>query len=155
MTNELAIFSKPELGDTFASFDASGFEEKVSLYNAINDPTERIADYINRPILVRDVIVKRVSFADMNDGGDAPDGWTGEARGMREGMRTILIDVNGVSYTATSTGIYNSVCTLNSVFGTLHFPDGLPVVVNQVKTKNGNTLTLRIGGAAGAQGVPF
>ena len=153
MTNEMAIFNRPELGDTFTSFDASGFDEKVALYNAINDPTERLANFINRSINVRDVIVRQVQFSKYED--SAPEGWADDGKAYQSGMRVILIDTQGVSYTATSTGIYNSICTLHSVFGTLHFPDGLLVTVNQIKTKNGNTLTLRIGGSGSGQQVPF
>lgn len=136
----LAIFNDPKLGEIYTSFSPDSMEGKMMLYNAINSPDNRIADFINTPIHLRDVVVSKVKLANKID---AVGDWT-EEQPEREGFRVILIDIDGKSYTATSTGIYNSISTLRSVFGTLHFEEGINVVVRQIKTKNGNTLTLAL-----------
>ena len=137
----VCVFNDPKFGDMFTSFSPEKLEDRKLLYNAINSPDERIANFINTPIKVKDVIVSRVKLANRID--PNASGWT-EDDSEREGFRVILIDVDGKSYTATSNGIYNSVATMRSVFGTLHFEEGIDVIIKQIKTKNGNTLTLAL-----------
>ena len=137
----ICVFNDPKIGDMYTSFSPDSMEGKKLLYNAINSPDCRIADYINTPITLKDVVVSRVKLASKVDA--SGDTWAEDDK-ERDGFRVILIDTDGKSYTATSTGIYNSVGTLRSVFGTLHFEDGMPVVIKQIKTKNGNTLTLAL-----------
>ena len=146
----LAIFDDASIGTQYTSFSPDSIEGKMTLYNAINSPDNRIADFINTPIMLRDVVISIVKLTKkrndkeeptpFDEGGYAHDNENTE----RLGFRVILIDVDGVSYTATSTGVYNSVKTLRSVFGTLHFEDGLKMLVKQIKTKNGNILTLSL-----------
>lgn len=143
-TQALCVFNDPKIGAQFTSFSPEDMAGKVKLYNAINSPDERLADFINTPITIRDVIVSKVSLAEKIDRSE-PSPWDGDDTSTtREGFRVVIIDSDDRSYTATSTGIYNSICTLRSIFGTLHFEDGLKAVVKQIKTKNGNTLTLSL-----------
>lgn len=151
----VCVFNDPELGQQFVSFVPDTREAKVILYNAINTPDERLSSHINKEIALVDVIVCYVRLNDRNDDTDddkeknpfveaAPrSGYRIEAA-PRYGYRTIIIDENGISYTATSSGIYNSIQTLRTVFGTLHFDEPLKVVVRQIAVKNGNTLSLQI-----------
>lgn len=141
VTAGIAIFNDPKLGDTFTSFNPQDMEGKIKLYNAINNPDHRLADHINMEISVRDVVVSKVKLVERADA--KSESWNQEDN-ERESFRVILIDENDVSYTATSSGIYNSVKTLRSVFGTLHFDQPLKLTVRQLKTKNGNTLSLGI-----------
>lgn len=147
-TQGICVFNDPKIGAQFTSFSPEDTAGKIKLYNAINSPDERLADFINTPITIRDVVVSRVYLAEKVDRNGEQSPWdsvdeNGEAK-TREGFRVVIIDTEDKSYTATSTGIYNSVCTLRSIFGTLHFDDGLKAVIKQIKTKNGNTLTLAL-----------
>ncbi len=138
----VCVFNDRSIGDTFCSFQPDSMEGKVRLYNAINNPDMRIADCINKTIKIRDCVIKAVKLSEERNNAS---NWTDDTPGKeRDGFRVILIDDNGVSYNATSAGIYNSVATIRSVFGKLHFDEPLTVEVNQVKTKNGNTLTLKV-----------
>lgn len=144
MTTSLCVFNDTKIGDTYCSFKPDDFDAKIKLYNAINNPDKRVADCINEQIKVRDVVIKAVKLSEERNNAN---NWTDESPAKeRDGFRVILIDEEGKSYSATSAGIYNSVATIRSVFGQLHFDDPLTVKVNQVKTKNGNTLTLRVVG---------
>lgn len=144
----LCVFNDKSIGEQYCSFNPDTIDGKIKLYNAINSPDERLKNVINMPLKVKDVVIRKVELVGriVNDGtGDTDDTenpFTTD-RG-RESFRVILLDVDGKSYTATSTGIYNSVCTLRSVFGGLHFEEGLNMVVKQISTRNGNTLTLSI-----------
>lgn len=134
--------------DMFCSFNPDSVEEKVALVNALTNPQQRIGDCINKQICVRDVIVKQVELAGGTEleaseiPADGPE-WAVE-REVRTGYRVILMDTNGVTYVATSSGIFNSITTIHAIFGTLHFPDGLTMEVKQVSTKRGKTLTLNL-----------
>lgn len=143
-TTAICIFNDTKIGDTYCSFKPDEFDAKIKLYNAINNPDKRVADCINKDIQLRDVVIKAVKLSEERN---RTDNWTDVSEAKeRDGFRVILIDDDGVSYSATSAGIYNSVATIRSVFGQLHFDTPLTVQVNQVKTKNGNTLTLRVVG---------
>lgn len=137
----VCIFNDPKVGEQFTSFSPADMAGKLKLYNAINSPDARLADFINTPIVIRDVVVSKVELVDKVN--PAADNWDSEGT-TRIGFRVVVIDMEDKSYTATSTGIYNSICTMRSIFGTLHFEEGLTAVVKQVKTKNGNSLTLAL-----------
>ena len=145
-TESLMIFNDPKMPDQYASFQPDTVDGKIKLYNAINSPDERLADVINMPIILRDVVITKVQLSEeMNKPNDKnPFAVETNENKAREGFRVILIDTEDKSYTATSAGVYNSVCTMRNVFGTLHFDEGLKVMVKQIKTKNGNTLTISI-----------
>lgn len=146
-TQSLCVFNDPRIGAQFSSFSPEEMSGKIKLYNAINSPDNRIADFINTPITIRDVVISRVSLMEKVDRNDANGPWETEGETAdkgREGFRVVIIDTDDVSYVATSNGIYNSVSTIRSIFGTLHFDEGLKAVVKQIKTKNGNTLTLAL-----------
>lgn len=143
----ICVFNDPKIGAQFSSFSPEEMAGKIKLYNAINSPDNRLADFINTPIVIRDVVVSKVQLAEKMDKNGEASPWEsedGNGAKTRDGFRVVIIDPDDKAYTATSTGIYNSICTLRSIFGTLHFEDGLKAVVKQVKTKNGNTLTLSL-----------
>lgn len=135
--NSTAIFPTP-FDTQFSSFSPDDRAGKIKLFNAINSPDHRLSDMINKPILIKDVVLVKVEMTDEREPGDdtAPE--------KREGVRTIIIDENGESYSATSNGIFNSIQIISNVFGTLHFDEPLEVMVSQVKVKRGSTLKLTI-----------
>lgn len=143
----LCVFNDPSMGTQFVSFSPEGNEGKVKLFNAINSPDKRLSDMKNTPIMLADVIVSVVDLSEEKDTKDAkdkaPTGFIPEGE-KRKGYRVVMIDADGVSYTATSQGIYNSICTLRNVFGTLHFDEPIKIVIKEVKTKNGNTMTMTL-----------
>lgn len=140
----LCVFNDQKIGNQYASFSPDSYADKVKLYNAINTPDHQLADFINREIKISDVVIRVVTLtARKGMSSDAPAAWV-EDNIDKMGFRVILIDDNGESYAATSNGIYNSICTLRGIFGTLHFDEPLVAMVNQIKTKNGNTLTMSL-----------
>lgn len=138
--NEMVkVMQLPNVGDQYISFKADSQDSRVALYNAINTPRHRIKEYINTPINLRDVIVMRVEIRDNQEQNE------GESEvHYRSAFRVILIDTDGESYHAVSNGIYQSVKTLQAVFGTLHFDDGIRVIVRQKTENNRNLLMLEL-----------
>lgn len=138
----ICVFNRQDFGQQYTSFKVSTIQEKKALYNSINAPDGRLADHINKVIDIRDVVINTVTLtADKSD--TSPNGW-GNREEDQDAFRVIIIDKDGTTYTATSSGIYNSVRNIFNIFGTLHFDEEMKAEVKQVKTKNGNTLTLAL-----------
>lgn len=134
-------------GGQFISFTPDTQAERVKLYNAINNPDKRVKEMINTPIELVDVVISEVILQSTFQDGKGGDSFTPPSDGVdtKKGYRVVLIDKDGKSYQAVSAGIYSSIKNIEAVFGGLHFEEPLTVIPRDVKTKNGNTVTLQIG----------
>lgn len=140
MTNEIIPFEmNQEINvltgnepQPYVSFDVKTQEDAIRLYNAMNSPEIRLNQMINKTINMVDAVLVPCALTNSE---------TGE---IQNGVRSIIIDDKGHSYSATSTGIMTSLRNLNAVFKTLHFEPPLKVTVKQVSVKKGNTLTLEL-----------
>lgn len=115
----------------FVSFRAEDMKSKVRLFNAMNQPKYKVSDMINKKIKLKDVILMNVTM----------EGEDGE---QDTGIRSVLIDADGNAYNATSNGIFSSVTNLYMIFGTLHFEDPLEIMISQIPTKRGSTLSITL-----------
>lgn len=113
----------------FVSFHAEDMKSKVRLFNAMNQPKYKVSDMINKKIKLKDVILMNVIM----------EGEDGE---QDTGIRSVLIDADGNAYNATSNGIFSSLTNLYMIFGTLHFEDPLEILISQIPTKRGSTLSI-------------
>ena len=86
---------------------------------------------INKKIKLKDVILMNVTM----------EGEDGE---QDTGIRSVLIDADGNAYNATSNGIFSSLTNLYMIFGTLHFEDPLEIMISQIPTKRGSTLSITL-----------
>lgn len=117
----------------FVSFKVESPADQIKLYNAMNSPQYRVADMINKPISMVDAVLVPCQLVREE---------TGE---VYDAIRAIIIDADGNTFAATSTGIVSSLRNIYNVFHTLHFDEPLKVTVQQVTVKRGNTLTLKLG----------
>ena len=115
----------------FVSFRAEDMKSKVRLFNAMNQPKYKVSDMINKKIKLKDVILMNVTM----------EGEDGE---QDTGIRSVLIDADGNAYNATSNGIFSSLTNLYMIFGTLHFDDPLEIMISQIPTKRGSTLSITL-----------
>ena len=115
----------------FVSFRAEDMKSKVRLFNAMNQPKYKVSDMINKKIKLKDVILMNVVM----------EGEDGE---QDTGIRSVLIDADGNAYNATSNGIFSSLTNLYMIFGTLHFEDPLEILISQIPTKRGSTLSITL-----------
>lgn len=115
----------------FVSFRAEDMNSKVRLFNAMNQPKYKVSDMINKKIKLKDVILMNVTM----------EGEDGE---QDTGIRSVLIDADGNAYNATSNGIFSSLTNLYMIFGTLHFEDPLEIMISQIPTKRGSTLSITL-----------
>lgn len=118
---------------TLTFTDSSNNEERSKLFNALSAKSTNISEMIGKTINLTNVVFQGRNFTDED---------TGE---YRKAMRVIFIDDGGEAYHSYSTGIFNSVKTFLSVYGTPDTWDKpIPVTVEQVTMKSGDqTFTLR------------
>lgn len=139
--NEMTVFDGGDMvsrlgsqsqKNMYVSFSPDTPEQKIALYNAMNNPDEQVGNMINEKITIRDVFVEEVDMLNEE---------TGE---ITAAPRIVLIDVKGKSYAAMSTGIFSSIEKLMQVFGPPTWEEGLTVIVRQKMTKERRIYTLEV-----------
>lgn len=130
-TYDIKELTQPE-SNAFCSIKEDTLEAKKLVYNASNNPTHKIDDYINKEIALKDVFVEIIELANEN---------TGE---LEQAPRIVLIDDEGESYQCVSNGIFGSLKKLMAIFGEPTWEDPIHVIVKQVKVKRGTMLTLEV-----------
>lgn len=108
-------------------------QEKIALFNAMNNPDERLSDKINMVINLKNVFVESVQLVSEV---------TGE---IQYCPRVVLIDDKGVGYQCVSQGVFSCLKKLFNVFGdptTWEAP--LKVEVKQIKKGEKSLLTLNV-----------
>lgn len=100
------------------------------VYNAMNNPTHKLADFINKKIVVENILIEVNDI--MNDD-------TGDIDRV---PRTVLISPDGTSYRATSKGVFNSIRNAYMAFGPAPWAGGVEFEVKQVAVGRGQMLTL-------------
>ncbi len=128
--NELNIFEQGAQKPAYCSIVAESFEDKAKIFNAMTSPDERLRDHINEIIKIRDVYCEIVACVNKDTGATS------------EAPRVVLIDTEGKSYQCVSTGIFNSLKRLFTVFGMPTWEKGVPCKVKQVSNGERQILTL-------------
>lgn len=105
-------------------------EQAKAVFNAMNNPTYKLRDFVNKKILVENVLVEINDIMDED---------TGEIQRV---PRTVLISPDGTSYQATSKGVFNSIRNAFQAFGQAPWKGGVEFEVKQVSVGRGQMLTL-------------
>lgn len=116
----------------YCSFPVESHEDRVKLYNMINGSTERLADHINKTLVLRDVFIEEVNLVNEE---------TGEVANC---PRIVFMAVDGKMYGCVSFGILQAFKRLCMCFGWPSWNPGLTVEVKQRKIKEKNMLTLEV-----------
>lgn len=116
----------------YCSIQGATAKERAAVFNASNNPEHKIADYINKTIMVKDVLAEQVELTDEESGE------------IQTAVRVVLIDTKGESYQAISTGIYSALKRAIQVFGAPTWDEGLPILVKQVAVGKGSMLTFDV-----------
>ena len=120
-------------GTTYCSVEANGDRATAAkVFNAMNNPEFRVADFINKEIPVQDILIETVEF---------PDEETGEVDRV---PRVVLMTPEGKAYQATSLGMYTAVKRATLCFGNAPWKPALTFVIKQRPVKNGSMLTADI-----------
>lgn len=112
--------------------DPDNMEQAKVIYNAMNNPTHQLADFINKPILVENFLVEITEMENEE---------TGE---LQSTPKVVLIAPDGTSYFAMSKGIFNSMRNACTAFGMAPWSGGIKFIVKQIKVGRGSMLTLDI-----------
>ena len=121
-----------ESPSTYCSVQGGDRKAKALVYNAMNNPTHRVGDCINKKLMIKDVLAEVIELENEE---------TGE---MQQVPRVVLIDEKGESYQAVSTGIFNAVKKAIAVFGAPTWDEPLPIVIKQVSLGKNQMLTFDI-----------
>lgn len=116
----------------FSSLKAETDEEKAKLFNAINNPENRLSDCINMKIKAKDLFIEVVNCTNEE---------TGEVTAC---PRIVIIDEKGVGYQAVSVGIYSALKKVIQIFGKPTWEKPINLEVKQVTKGNRKMLTLNI-----------
>lgn len=114
---------------TFISFQPQTQEERVKLFRALNTPTYKLSDYINKDLWIKDIVCEEIEIADDN-------GTPVKA------PRMVLIDLEGNSYNCVSNGVYMAIQKLIMIFGMPTWENGIHVQVVQVSKGERRMLNL-------------
>lgn len=123
-----------QAGSMICSIDSASAtpEQRKTVYNAMNNPTHKVSEFINKTIEVENVLVESLDL--LNDE-------TGEIDRV---PRIVLIDPAGASYVATSKGVFNSIKNAYTAFGAAPWNPPIKFKVKQVAVGRGSMLTLEM-----------
>lgn len=116
----------------FCSMKVETDEEKAALFNAMNNPSDRLADSINMTINAKDLYIEVVNCTNEK---------TGEVTAC---PRIVIIDDEGKSYQAVSIGIFSALKKVIQVFGAPTWEKPIPLTVKQITKGERKMLTLNV-----------
>ena len=116
----------------YTSMIAETDEARAKLFNAMNNPDERLADKINMRINAKDLYIEVV---------DCTNTETGETTSC---PRIVIIDDKGKSYQAVSVGIYSALKKVIQVYGAPTWEKPITLEVKQISKGDRKMLTLNV-----------
>lgn len=140
MANELMnvtnYLESAKQGDIlYRSFDVVSKEDKIKLFKVMNGDSKKIKECVNSIIEISDIycdvaVLKRKQA----DGTETED----------KAPRVVIIDKDGVTYTAISKGVFNSVRQIVGIFGDCcEWTEPVKVkVILKSRTRDGQTYNI-------------
>lgn len=116
----------------YCSMTAETEADKANLFNAMNNPDERLSKMINRTIEVKDVYIEVVPCTNEE---------TGEVTMC---PRIVIIDAKGKSYQCVSVGVYSALKKIIQVYGEPTWEKPIKIEVQQITKGTRNMLTLKV-----------
>lgn len=116
----------------FCSVKAETMEEKALVFNAANNPQHKVADFINKKIMVKDIYAETLELVNKETGV------------VDKAPRIVLIDEAGEAYECVSVGMFSALKKLIATFGEPSYEQAIPVVIKQEKVSNGSMLTFMV-----------
>lgn len=107
----------------------------VRVFNAMNNPNDRVSNHINETISVQDYLIEMTEIEDTDAYGNGLGSYSTVPR-------VVLVAPDGTSYQATSYGIANAVRNVVMVCGDAPWQPPVQLKIKQVPTKRGSMLTV-------------
>lgn len=119
----------------YCSMNPKTDADKIALYNAVNNPAKHLRDFVNMPISLRHVFAEDCEFVNEEDGT------------VSNGVRVVLIDDKGESYSCASKGVVSSLTKLFAIFGDARGWKQPMTIVPKMVTKSAtkNVLVIELG----------
>ena len=116
----------------FCSVNQAQEGSKALVFKAMNNPSNRIADFIGKTIKIQDIFVESVDIEN-------------EETGVIDTVpRIVIFDDNNETYEAVSRGLFNALQKLISVFGMPTYAEPIEIEIKQKAVKKGSMLTFDI-----------
>ena len=137
ITQDESIFSSPSK-ETFCTMDLDDKENRVALYNSLQECDVKIADIKGQEIEIVDLFVERKEVAVRDEKTDelVIDEETGDVK-TKTRFRTILFGADGKTYVSAAYGVYNSLRQIIPIFGKPSKKNPINVKVGSRKLRNG------------------
>ena len=116
----------------YCSMVATTPQDKAKLFNAMNNPDERLSDWINKQIKAKDLYVEIVKCTNEE---------TGE---VVECPRIVIIDANNKSYQCVSVGIFSALKKIIQIYGAPTWETPITLEVKQITKGRKQMLTLNV-----------
>ena len=107
----------------------------VRVFNAMNNPTDRVGNHINEVIEVQDYLIEMAEIEDTDSYGNGLGTFSVVPR-------VVFVSPDGKSYQAISYGITNAVRKAVMVCGDAPWVPPVKLKIKQVPTKHGSMLTV-------------
>ena len=107
----------------------------VRIFNAMNNPNERVSNHINETIKVQDYLIEMTQIEDTDSYGNGLGSYSVVPR-------VVLVAPDGTSYQAVSYDIANAVRNVVIVCGDAPWNPAVQLKIKQVPTKRGSMLTV-------------
>lgn len=114
-----------DMNQSICTMNVETRQEKVTFYNAVQNPSHKLSEFVNKEIRIKDVYMEKAEY--------------NSDEGKTEGVKTIIITPEGESILANSEGIANSLYSIFDIFGmpSEWGDEPLTVVVRQVEVAKG------------------
>lgn len=113
-----------DVNKSMTTMDCSTTEQKKIFFNAVQNPTSKVSDYINKQITIKDVYMEQAEYE-----GD---------EGLTKGVKTVIITPDGEGILANSMGVARALYGIFDIFGMpSEWDEPMTVMVKQVETPKG------------------
>lgn len=109
----------------------------AKVFNALNNPEERISAHINEEIEVKDYLIEMQRLPDVDDFGN-------ELETFSNVPRVVLVTPEGTTYQATSVGMATALRNMIITCGDAPWEPAIRIKIKQVPTKKGSMLTVEM-----------
>lgn len=117
--------------ESICTMELNSFEDRKAFFNAVQNPTSKVSDYINKRITIQDVYMEKAEYTDDN--------------GVTQGVKTVIITPEGEGILANSMGIAKALYGIFDIFGMpSSWNEPMTVEVKQVETPKGRYFKLEV-----------
>jgi hypothetical protein len=137
MKNEIVRIT--EENPSYTSMVMASVEDKKRFYNAVENPTKKLSDFINKKIVIKDVSMEFTEIQERDDEGNPIPG------AVKPAVKTVIVTPDGTGVFSTSMGLARAMYSLFNIFGTPDtWEEPLCCIVKQVEIGKNRTFKLEV-----------